>query len=331
MKNHLLQSLLFFTVMSVLMISCGKSDEIPVDVVFGDQGMEVPEFNADSAFAFVEAQLAFGPRNPNSDGHKNAAAWLESTLRKYSDNAVFVQRFTHDGYGETLELKNIITAFNPQAGDRILLCAHWDTRPRAERDPDPAKRELPIMGADDGASGVAVLLEIARVMSQKMPTVGVDIILFDGEDYGHESDLDNYFLGARYWSANPPVPGYRPRFGVLVDMVGGQDAFFPREGYSQRYARTVLDAVWNIAKEKGFERFSDTVGMAVADDHLILNEQYGLPTINIIHQRPGPGGGWNFAPWWHTHEDDIGIIDKQVMQEVGEVLLELIYNRIGQK
>ena len=328
----------FFAVFSILIFLIGcRSEEktaLDSDVDFTDQGREVPAFSSESAFAFVEQQLAFGPRNPNSEGHRNAAAWFEETLREYAGrNAVFVQRFDHEGYQETLHLKNIIAAFNPTATDRILLSAHWDTRPRAEHDDDPDRRDEPLMGADDGGSGVAVLLELARIMAENPPPVGVDIILFDGEDYGEEGDLSNYFLGSRYWSANPPVPGYSPRFGILLDMVGGEGALFPRELYSTRYAPTVQNEVWRIAAELGFERFLDEPGMFVQDDHVILNEVYGLPTINIIHQsrdgiRFDSGSQWTFPPYWHTHRDDIDIIDPQVMQEVGEVLLELIYNRL---
>jgi glutaminyl-peptide cyclotransferase len=322
--------LVFFLVLgSLLFVGCGEKDEsLEVDVAFRDFGREVPQFSADSAFAFIEAQLDFGPRNPNSEGHRETAVFLEQKLRKYANNAVYVQRFTHEGYDETLLLKNIIAAFNPQATHRIMLCAHWDTRPRAEEDSDVNRQHKPIAGADDGASGVAVLLEIARIMSENGPPIGVDIVLFDGEDYGHASDLSNYFLGSRYWSANPPVPGYRPHFAVLLDMVGGKDAYFPREGYSVRYAPQVVDIVWKIAQEKGYDRFANERGMFVQDDHLILNEQYGLPTINIIHQRKDAMGNFGFPTWWHTHQDNIDIIDKQTLQEVGDVVLELIYNRI---
>lgn len=291
-------------------------------------GREVPAFSADSAFAFIEKQLSFGPRNPNSEGHRQAARYFEEVLRKYSGNAVYVQRFTEQGYDEELQLKNIIAAFNPTATHRILLCAHWDTRPRAEHDPDPARRNDPILGADDGASGVGVLLELARIMSENLPPIGVDIILFDGEDYGHETDIHKYFLGSRYWSANPPVPGYRPHFGILLDMVGGVNARFPREGFSMDYAPRVVDIVWQIAAEKGFTRFEDERGIPIADDHLILNRYYGLPTINIIHQRVDEAGNRTFPKWWHTQDDTIENIDKTTLREVGEVLLELIYNRM---
>jgi glutaminyl-peptide cyclotransferase len=327
--HYYLRILLIAGLLLVIVISCQQQQPATdTDAEFKNKGREVPAFSADSAYAFIEAQLAFGPRNPNSEGHRKTAVYLENKLRKYADNNVYVQRFTAEGYEETLELKNIIAAFNPEASYRILLCAHWDTRPRAEYDPDEKLAELPILGADDGGSGVGVLLEIARIMSEFNPPVGVDIILFDGEDYGHEDDLDRYFLGSRYWSNNPPVAGYMPRFGILLDMVGGVDAVFPREGYSLRYAPRVVDAVWGIAGEKGFSRFSNERGLAILDDHYILNTVYGLPTINIIHQSKDEFGQWGFPDWWHTHNDNIDIIDKQTLQEVGEVMLELIYNRL---
>lgn len=328
MKNPLFTFLLAVVLM-ITALSCQRDKpSIDTDAEFRKRGNTVPAFSSENAFAYIETQLAFGPRNPNSEGHRNAAVFFEDKLREYSGNNVFVQRFTAEGYDETLELQNFIAAFNPESRFRILLCAHWDTRPRAEHDPDEELAQKPILGADDGASGVAVLLELARIMSENAPPVGVDIVLFDGEDYGHEDDLDRYFLGSRYWSENPPVPGYMPRFGILLDMVGGVDAVFPREGYSMRYAPRVVDAVWGIAKEKGFNRFSDEPGLAILDDHYILNTIYGLPTINIIHQSRDEFGRWGFPDWWHTHNDDIDIIEKQTLQEVGEVLLELIYNRL---
>ncbi len=324
-------------VLLCMMLAACSTDDTPDTALddgidFTDRGRDVPSFSADSAFAFIEAQLAFGPRNPNSEGHRAASAWFTEKLREYAGRrAVFTQEFEHQGYDEVLDMVNIIASFNPTASDRIMLCAHWDTRPRAEHDDDPDARDTPLMGADDGASGVAVLLELARIMADNPPPIGVDIILFDGEDYGEEGDLANYFLGSRYWSANPPVPGYMPRFGILLDMVGGREALFPLEQYSARYAPAVQQEVWSIADELGFERFLNEPGMYVQDDHMILNEEYGLPTINIIHQSRQPGygdGTWNFPPWWHTHGDDIEIIDRDVLGEVGEVLLELIYNRL---
>ncbi len=300
---------------------------------FVDRDREVPAFSADSAYHFIERQVSFGPRNPGSEGHRKTRDYLVGTLQSYAGSqAVYVQQFTHTGYsGEMYRMGNIIASFRPGMGDRVMLLAHWDTRPRAEKDPDPLKRSQPIPGADDGGSGVGVLLEFARIFHDHPPPLGVDILLFDGEDYGREGDLDYYFLGSRYWSENPPVPEYRPRFGVLLDMVGAGDAVFPREGFSMQYAPGLVDEVWEIARQMGYDHlFVDEKGSSIADDHWIINRKTGIPTINIIHHKPPRPlqTAINFPEHWHTHADDMDIISTETLQAVGEVLLELVYNRI---
>lgn len=296
---------------------------------FDIQGREVPTFNADSAYNFIEQQLAFGPRNPGSQGHEQAKQYLLGKLKGYaSDRAVYTQNFTADGYsGEELQLSNIIAAFNLKSSDRILLSAHWDTRPRADQSSE--NPDKPILGADDGGSGVAVLLELARKFKEDPPPIGVDIVLFDGEDYGKEGDMDNYFLGSRYWSKNPPVKGYSPRFGILLDMVGGEGAKFPKEGYSLRYAPSLVDEIWAVASQKGYgELFINERGYAISDDHLIINRNINIPTIDIIHQDLN-GLESEFPPYWHTHQDNMEIISRETLEGVGQVLTELIYNRIN--
>lgn len=309
-----------------LLFSCSQEDESRLN--FERQGREVPSFNADSAYHFVEQQVKFGPRNPGSKGHQQNEEYLLQKLRSYAgDRSVFPQHFRHAGYdGDTLSLTNVIAAFNPQSSDRIMLCAHWDTRPRAEEDPE--NTEEPILGADDGGSGVGVLLELARIFEENPPPIGVDIVLFDGEDYGREGDLSNYFLGSRYWSNNPPVEGYSPRFGILLDMVGGQTAQFPKEGNSMRYAPALVNEIWSIANENNSEsRFLKKQGGNISDDHLVINQTLGIPTINIIRHNTNPETH-QFAPYWHTQDDDMSIIGKSTLQEVGNVLTELIYNRL---
>lgn len=304
-----------------MLAGCGSDPKPAGRFDFIDRKGEVPEFSADSAFAFVKAQVDFGPRNPGSEGHAQALAYFTSVLKRTSGNHVFVQRFQTEGYNETLNLANVIAAFNPTAQTRIMLCAHWDTRPRADKETDPASASDPILGANDGASGVAVLLELARIFEKNPPPIGVDIVLFDGEDYGVESDLSKYFLGSRHWSANPPVAGYMPRFAILLDMVGGVNPRFPKEGFSTTYAPALVEQVWGIAAEKGHSgMFLDEAVGAIADDHMILNQEYGLPTIDIIHAP--------FPDYWHTSGDNLDIIDPKTLHAVGEVLLELIYNRI---
>lgn len=316
----------------LLVSSCGR-DAPDARFSFVDRGRETPDFSAEMAYDFIGSQVAFGPRNPGSEGHRLCRDFLAATLRQYAgDHAVYLQSFQHTGYGEVqYDMYNIIASFQPEMRDRIMLLAHWDTRPRAERDPDLARRDDPIAGADDGGSGVGVLLEMARIFSEHPPPIGVDIILFDGEDYGHEGDIDSYFLGSRYWAENPPVPGYRPRFGVLLDMVGANDAVFPREGFSMKFASQLVDEVWTIAAEMGYDTlFLDTKGSSIADDHWIINYWTDIPTINIIHHKPPRPmqSDVTFPDYWHTHADDMEIIGKETLQAVGNVLVELVYNRL---
>lgn len=310
----------------IFFISCSNGDTNRLN--FEEQGRNVPEFNADSAYHFVERQVNFGPRNPNSEGHQQAKKYYLNTLQQYAGSRyVYAQDFTAKGYGgDTLELSNIIASFNPQSNDRIMLCAHWDTRPRADK--DSTNPEKPILGADDGASGVGMLLEFARLFKDNPPPIGVDIVLFDGEDYGKEGDTSKYFLGSRHWANNPPVEGYSPRFGILLDMVGGKDAQFPKEGYSMQFAAALVNEIWSIADEKGFDNmFVSEEGNKISDDHIVVNRILGIPTIDIIRHNIDSQGS-QFAPYWHTHDDDLSIISKQTMDGVGKTVLELIYNRV---
>lgn len=319
------------TLLLLLLIGCGETEDHSNDRFFlKKQSNFVPEFSAQNAYDLIQDQVDFGPRNPNSEGHQQAKTFLIETLRSYAGQRfVFAQNFQVEGYDESLELTNIIAAFNPNASDRILLAAHWDTRPRAEEDDNSTMQSQPILGADDGGSGVGVLLELARIFSENPPPIGVDILLFDGEDYGHSSDLDKYFLGARHWSANPPVPGYSPRFGILLDMVGGVNAQFPKEGYSRRYANRLVDNIWNVAAELGHDNlFLPQQGGPVADDHLIVNQYAEIPMINIIHYKSDDGRSVEFPIYWHTHNDNMDIISLETLQATGDVLVEVLYNRI---
>jgi len=312
----------------MIFFSC-SNEEAQTGLQFSDRGREVPAFNSDSAYSYIEAQVNFGPRVPNTYGHVETRKYLEAKFREFAGpRMVFAQEFTSPGYsGDDLRMANIIAAFNPTAADRIVLFAHWDTRPRA--DMDTVRTADYILGADDGGSGVGVLVELARIFSENPPPIGVDIVLFDGEDYGVQGDLANYFLGSRYWTQNPPVEGYAPRFGILLDMVGASDALFPKEEYSINAAPNLMDEIWSIAGEKGFgDRFLNEVGSGVLDDHYIVNQYTEIPTINIINHTRGEDGNIVFGEYWHTHRDNMSIIGKETLQQVGEVLLELIYNRI---
>ncbi len=309
----------------LLVFSCSENGS---GLQFTEQGENVPGFSSGNAYNYVEKQLAFGPRVPGSESHREAVSYFRDHFKNTAgDRAVFVQEFEQTIYGDSLQFYNILASFGLNHSDRIVLAAHWDSRPRADRDPE--EKNTPIPGADDGASGTAVLMELANIFSNHELPVGVDIILFDGEDYGEEGDLDNYFIGSRYWSQNPPVPGYKPRFGILLDMVGGTGAVFPKERQSMSYAPSLMEEIWSIAADKGYEDlFLDQPGGHVADDHMIVERHTGIPMINIIHHRLNDSGSVEFPPYWHTLNDDIEIIDREVMQAVGDVLLELIYNRI---
>ena len=317
---------LFLLIAIFVLQAC--NNEPKTGLQFSEKGREVPEFSSDSAYQFIKAQVDFGPRVPNTYGHVETQKYLMNKLRDYAGHQmVFAQEFTSEGYSGTLEMANIIAAFNPTTADRIMLCAHWDTRPRA--DMDSVRTADYILGADDGGSGVGVLIELARIFAENPPPIGVDIVLFDGEDYGAQGDLANYFLGSRHWSQNPPVPGYSPRFAILLDMVGAKDAVFPKEEYSIGYAPNLVDEVWNIAGEKGYDDlFLNEVGAGVLDDHYIVDQYTDIPIINIINHQRGDDGNIVFGSHWHTHQDDMPIIGKETLQGVGDVLLELIYNRL---
>ncbi len=314
----------------VFLLITACSPENKSGLQFSDKGREVPVFNSDSAYQFIQTQVDFGPRVPNTYGHVETRKYLQDKLRSYAGSAnVFSQEFTSVGYsGDQLNMANIIAAFNPTAADRIMLCAHWDTRPRA--DEDTARTADFILGANDGGSGVGVLLELARIFADNPPPLGVDIIFFDGEDYGVQGDLANYFLGSRHWSLNPPVPGYSPRFGILLDLVGAVNAEFPKESYSMTYAPNLVNELWDIAEEKGYDNFFlNKPGVGIQDDHKMVSENTDIPVINIIHHYNTPEKGRSVFPdHWHTHQDDMQIISRETLQAVGEVVLELIYNRI---
>lgn len=291
----------------------------------------IPVFNTDSAMASVAKQIAFGPRVPNTSASVECAKWLESTLKRYTPN-VIVQSFKARAFdGTVLNGRNIIASFNPEAKARILLCSHWDSRPWADHDPDPANHKTPIDGANDGAAGVGVLLELARVMAPELPKVGVDIILFDAEDYGptqanqNRESENEWGLGSQYWARNPHVQGYKARFGILLDMVGVENPTFLQEGWSLYYAPHIVKKVWRIAHQAGYDNlFIEDEGGFITDDHYYVNRDANIPTINIIHlQREGSSTG--FYPYWHTVGDNLEKVSPASLVAVGDVLLHVLY------
>jgi hypothetical protein len=289
----------------------------------------IPQFNADSAYNYVAKQLEFGPRVPGSEAHKQCAEWFIDFFNEKADT-VYVQDFRTRLYnGNGIDGKNIIAAFNPEAKKRILLAAHWDSRPFADHDPDEKNWNTPIDGANDGASGVGVLMEIARLMKETPTNVGVDIILFDLEDYGAPYYLnlmtnDDWALGSQYWSKNPHIYNYRAYFGILLDMVGAPNAKFPKEYYSQQFAPALSNDVWRIAREIGYsDYFTNELGHPINDDHIYVNVHARIPMIDIIHLENNSES--SFYPYWHTVKDNIEQIDPKTLGMVGDVVVNVIY------
>ena len=321
-------------VLSFLFYHCGSVEERAnrqpetSDVIQRTE-IKVPEFNADSAFYFVEKQVSFGPRVPNTEEHRACGDWLQAKLGAYADTLYVQQTRVRAWDGTVLNIRNFIGSFKPDRSNRILLCAHWDTRPWADRDPDPANHYKPFDGANDGASGVGVLLEIARLLSIHEPAIGVDIIFFDAEDYGeHENsrgvDRDSWALGSQHWARSPHRPDYMARFGILLDMVGASGASFRHEGYSMMYAPNIVRKVWARAQRLGFGHFFINVeGGHVIDDHYYINTIRNIPTINIIDQRVETLHG--FFPYWHTMNDNMDIIDISTLHAVGKTVTHIVY------
>lgn len=273
-----------------------------------------PRFDGAAAYELVQRQVAFGPRVPGTEGHRAMAAWVEGYLRQRADT-VIVQRFTHVSVdGESLPMVNFLARFRPSSRP-VLLLAHWDTRPRADAAYESADRDKPVPGANDGASGTAVLLELANVLAQTPPPRAVDILLVDGEDYGDFAVGKDVFVGSRYFAANLPQ-GYRAEYGVLLDMVGDRDLNIYVEGNSNRLAPEVVDRVWNIARRLGFnDIFHRETRHTVNDDHIPLNDA-GIPTIDVID--------FDYA-YWHTPEDTPDKVTASSLGAVGTVMTRLIY------
>jgi hypothetical protein len=334
MKRVLITTIiLLFTV--TICCSCGsnmkkRQDNIPV-------AKAVPAFNADSSWHFTEAQTKFGPRVPNTKAHEACRKYLVTTLKKFGATVIEQSADLKACDGKILKSTNIVASYNPEITNRILICAHWDSRPWSDQDKDKGNWYKPVMGANDGASGVGILMEIARVIGiEKMskgnlPQIGVDLILFDSEDYGNPSFFEgkkddlSWCLGSQYWAKNPHVQGYKARYGILLDMVGGTAANFEWEYFSTKYAQNILELVWSKAESCGFSNyFKKSEGGAVDDDHLYINQLAKIPCIDIIdHDLTSESG---FVPYWHTQNDTMDNIDKNTLNAVGVTLLQVIYS-----
>lgn len=314
-----------------LFFCCCKQKSAEAKVVETKKEISTPSFVADSAYYYTQKQLDFGYRIPNTKSHDECAKYLAEELFRFGADTI-LQRGKVMAYdGSELNITNVIGSFAPEKERRVLLFAHWDSRPYADNDPDKRNHRKPIAGADDGAGSVAVLLEIARQIGIQNANVGVDFIFFDAEDYGtpyfyegKEILEHDWALGAQYWAKNPHTLGYRAEYGILLDMVCGKGSSFPHEQVSMYFAPNIVKKIWNTAESLGYGAiFPKTNGGSVIDDHYYIN-LYGIPCVDIIAYYPNTDTG--FPPYWHTIEDDMRNIDKNVMKAVGQTVMEVIYN-----
>jgi glutaminyl-peptide cyclotransferase len=291
--------------------------------------VEAPSFNEDSALFFLETQVNFGPRVPSTKAHANCAKYLKSKLASYKFEVIEQNGPAKTFDGKSHTIKNIIGSWKPEIPYRILLTAHWDSRPFADK--DPKNKNGAIDGANDGASGVAVILEIARILSKNDVNLGIDILFNDIEDYGKLDSLpDNgdgiktWCIGTQYWANNPHKPNYQATYGILLDMVGASNAVFPREGVSTYFANDIVAKVWGIANKLGYSAYfvNAAVGQTV-DDHTFINQIRQFPVIDIVHMDPVNGG---YFPYHHTHGDNLSHIDKKTLKAVGQTVLTTLYN-----
>jgi hypothetical protein len=311
-------------------INCkGDSDKgkTPTETAI-EQPVDVPKFERDSAYYFVEKQVSFGPRVPNTPAHQQCREWLVSQFESFGCK-VIEQPFQAKAYtGKTLNGVNIIAQYNPAATKRIMLASHWDSRHIADSPLNVDRSDEPILGADDGGSSTGVLLEIARQLQANPANIGVDFILFDAEDHGVDSETTpqptSWCLGSQHWSNNIVPPGYRPKYGILLDMVGAKNARFLKEAVSMNFAPEVMNKVWSLGQSLGYTNyFVNEKAGPVTDDHYFVNTIANIPMIDIIGKPANSQTG--FGAHWHTHNDNMEVIDVRTLRAVGQTMLEVIY------
>ena len=330
--------LFFYLFLASFTLSCSNNSDVKplIKEVKTPKWIKVDDFNSDSAYNFISKQVSFGPRVPNTINHKKCGDWIVNKLTNYGfktkEQVGQVTAFN----GSKLPVRNIIGNINPNATKKVLLCAHWDTRPFADR--DSLNKNRPIIGANDGASGVGVILEIARTFKKDSLNIGLEIIFFDVEDYGAPS-LDNSFfdlqsmndtwcLGSQYWCYNLNANYKKPNFGILLDMVGAKGAVFTKEEISRKYAGYHLNKVWKLAEFLGYgDYFQKRIAPPITDDHTYINQLTLIPTIDIIHYDLSPySGRFDFGRFHHTHQDNMEIIDKKTLNAVGHTVLSYLHN-----
>ena len=322
--------LIFFSFL--LLTACGSQQKGNVTTAKNEEPVGIT-FMADSAYIFCEQQCQFGPRTMNSEAHDRCGEWIANKFSEYG-MTVTLQKADLKGYdGTVLHSTNIIASYRPDLADRILLCAHWDSRPWADNDPDPDNWKTPVMAANDGASGVGVMLEVARLLTTDTlnSQLGIDFFCFDAEDWGvpqFVNDVDgsdSWALGAQYWAEHPHREGYKARYGILLDMVGGMGAHFYQEGYSRHYANNVVNRVWQAAAVAGYASFfPPRTGGTVTDDHVPVNEVAGIPCVDIIPYYADCEQS-SFGPTWHTVNDDMQHLDRNTLKAVGQTVVQVLF------
>lgn len=319
----------------LLLSACGgqkPADSAPADGLTAEDSARLTsvQFQADSAFAEIVTQCAFGPRVPGTQAHVKCGDHIAARFKAMGLSVTEQKADLRAFDGTVLPSRNIIAAYRPELKERVMLCAHWDSRPWCDADPDTALHRQPVLAANDGASGVAVMLEVARQLKALNPAVGVDFICFDSEDYGAPywaaesapADGSDWCLGSQHWAANPHVPGYTARYGILLDMVGGRDARFCYEGTSMRYAKSVMLRVWDCARILSLTSlFVPVEGGWAQDDHVPVNEVAGIPCIDIIPCVPGER---SFGATWHTAADTPENISTETLRGVGQTVLQML-------
>ena len=288
-------------------------------------GPSGPDFDEDHAFEYLVAQCDFGPRNPGSEGYYACLDFIITELDQSADDIILQDfRYQEQRYRKRYDLQNIIARFNPDASFQTIISAHWDTRPWADQEDNRRDRNQPIIGANDGASGVAVLLELAKIMGETPPPIGVNLVFFDGEDLGVPGENETYCQGSRYFAKNLPIP--RPDEAINLDMIGDKQLPLPVEKYSLEYNPNLVRYLWGRADDMGLDAFDITPQYAIYDDHVPLYEIAGIPAIDLIDFKyPNP-----YANFWHTMNDVPENCSAESLEQVGKLMVDYIYNRENQ-
>ncbi len=312
--------------LTLIMPSCKQGEKEKSSTVKKKEkrnSVKIPVFNGDSAYAFVKKQVEFGPRVTGSEAHKKAQNWFVDKFKSYGAD-VEIQKFKANfANGTKAEAANIIAHFNPGKKKKVIIASHYDSRYMAEKDPNPELRNKPIDGADDGASGVGVIFEIARLLKENPVDMAVDLILFDAEDNGNDKDDATWCLGSQYWSKKAAQSGYKADFGILLDMVGAKNALFPKENNSKQFAGPVQDVIWNLAGNMGYgDLFANIQRGNINDDHYYVNKVARIPMVDIINI---PDAQKGFGAYHHTHKDNMDIIDKNTLRRTGQVVIAVLY------